>query len=815
MIKVERIEVQEFRGIRELPLDLKSKSFAIAGPNGSGKSGVVDAIEFALTGNISRLSGKGSGDLSLTKHGPHVDTADTEKARVTLDCVSTVSGKKFKLSRTIKFPNSPTITPIDAEITAAILQLKGRPDFVLSRRHLIKYVLTTPAERADQVEALLRLDEIDDVRTALNKIAKQLDTKKKNVDGDVKATQMALITQLKVTDLSSAQIVAAANTHRQVISLPQLSEFTKDTSITADMVGQPAAKQKVQRAQALEDIQSTVEILTEFRTGQETQEIVDKSKTDSQVLEGQKASAKAMQKLALYKAGLALIGDDACPLCDEPWNPDELHLHINTKIDKLAEASKARDALVKTLAPFIASIDDVRLSIETIARYGANLTPPIPNDAPKAFIEKCKSTATTLTALSNLAEAQGSIDAIRMNDDVLGKWMESVKIGVTGLPDLSKQDAAREWLLASQLRLSEHQSKRRQQVEVTVQYEVAKVIAAEYTAVSNKVLSALYEKVQTDFAKLYAFINHDDEGKFVAKLTPAASSLALDVDFYGRGLFPPAAFHSEGHQDGMGLCLYLALMRHIHGNDFTFSVLDDVLMSVDAGHRRRVCELLVEQFPETQFIFTTHDTVWLRQMKSTGLIEAKASAQFKNWTVEMGPKQWVGIDVWSEIQQKLDADDVSEASAMLRNYLEFEASELCDLLRASVEFRGDGQYSFGQTLPAAVKALDSAYSHAKSSANSYGLKEQVAAIAVQSDQLATAYKLSDAEKWPMNASIHYNPWANFHKNDFLPVVDAMQKLLKLFSCETCNTRLRVIPKHEKKEMLTCDCGVSALKLKQK
>lgn len=59
----------------------------------------------------------------------------------------------------------------------------------------------------------------------------------------------------------------------------------------------------------------------------------------------------------------------------------------------------------------------------------------------------------------------------------------------------------------------------------------------------------------------------------------------------------------------MGLCLYLALMKHTLGDRFTFAVLDDVLMSVDAGHRREVCRLLKSEFPRTQFILTTHDRV--------------------------------------------------------------------------------------------------------------------------------------------------------------------------------------------------------------
>src|SRR6266542_2489106 len=73
MIRLETAHIEEMRGIRKLDLDFGKENYAISGPNGSGKSGVVDAIEFGLTGDISRLTGRGTKGLSVTEHGPHVD----------------------------------------------------------------------------------------------------------------------------------------------------------------------------------------------------------------------------------------------------------------------------------------------------------------------------------------------------------------------------------------------------------------------------------------------------------------------------------------------------------------------------------------------------------------------------------------------------------------------------------------------------------------------------------------------------------------------------------------------------------------------
>jgi recombinational DNA repair ATPase RecF len=93
-------------------------------------------------------------------------------------------------------------------------------------------------------------------------------------------------------------------------------------------------------------------------------------------------------------------------------------------------------------------------------------------------------------------------------------------------------------------------------------------------------------------------INEGDEVKFTAKLTPSEGKLDFAVNFYERGLFPPAAFHSEGHQDGMGVCLYLALMKRLFGDRFTIALLDDVVMSVDAGHRYQFLPIIKDPFSE-------------------------------------------------------------------------------------------------------------------------------------------------------------------------------------------------------------------------
>ncbi|MCJ7484693.1 MAG: hypothetical protein MUQ25_00805 [Candidatus Aminicenantes bacterium] len=291
--------------------------------------------------------------------------------------------------------------------------------------------------------------------------------------------------------------------------------------------------------------------------------------------------------------------------------------------------------------------------------------------------------------------------------------------------------------------------------------------------------------------------------------------LGFDVDFYGRGFFPPGAYHSEGHQDSMGLCLYLALMKYLQGGNFTFAVLDDVLMSVDAGHRREVCALLKKEFPDTQFILTTHDPIWLRHMRTEGIISGQSKVHFRNWSIDQGPTRWDARDVWTEIEDYRKESNVHAAASLLRYYLEYDSAELCHRLHAPVEFRGDAQYQLGELLPPAITRMREFYRRAKRAGNSWNQKELVEQLSGRETDFAKLATDSNAEQWQVNVAVHYNSWDNLGKEDFAPVVRAFRELLGGFTCTECGEYLRLSPERGPAETIRCDCGKTMINLREK
>ena len=169
MIKIQSAHIEEFRGIRNLDIALNGKTFAVSGPNGSGKSGVIDAIEFGLTGQIRRLTGRGTKGLTIKDHGPHVDrTKFPDAAFVELELSFPTLGKTARITRKVSAPTKPTIEPDDPEIIAILNEVSDHPEVTLARREILKFILVEPAKRSEEIQAILKIEELGQTRSALN-----------------------------------------------------------------------------------------------------------------------------------------------------------------------------------------------------------------------------------------------------------------------------------------------------------------------------------------------------------------------------------------------------------------------------------------------------------------------------------------------------------------------------------------------------------------------------------------------------------------------------------------------------------------------
>ena len=562
------------RGIRKLDIDFREETFAISGPNGSGKSGVIDAIEFGLTGQIGRLTGSGTKGLSVSEHGPHVDkTKFPDAAFVELRVFLTELGKSVTINRKISAPKKPKITPADEAVQAVLAEVAEHPEIALSRREILRFILVEPTKRSEEIQTILKLDKIGHFRATLNTAQNCLQSAHKAAGTQMHSNRDALLLHLQIASLRAVDVLEAVNNRRVILGLPEIADLTPDTRLDAGLsagAGVPAFN-KVSALRDLTALSDAAEGFPALAAADAAGIVADLSR-----LEIDPGLLAALQQQSFIEKGLDLVDGPECPLCDSPWETEQhLRDHLKAKLAKSEEARKVRQELLKNgtavaqatirLANLLSPVQKLAAA-EDDADFGLLLT------RWKADLEDLRSKLANVDGLTGL------------KDRLSGEWvrvpmtfregLKALTAKIEAKPDQSATIDAQTFLTTAQLRVGDYREGMRRNKAAEIALATAKAAYSAYCTVMDDELNALYDDVQADFSTYYRAINEGDESKFTAKLTPSAGRVDFDVNFYERGLFPPGAYHSEGHQDGMGVCLYLALMKRLFGNRFKFALLD-------------------------------------------------------------------------------------------------------------------------------------------------------------------------------------------------------------------------------------------------
>ena len=815
MIQIESVAIRELRGIRELEIEPDRKNFVVSGPNGSGKSGVVDAVQFALTGEMSRLTGKGTAGLSVNRHGPHVDRRDDPaSAEVSLRFYVPDLKKSAVLTRNVKNANNFILEPDEPEIRAVIEEVADHPELTLSRREIIKYIIVEAGQRSKEIQALLKLEAIGQTRGVLKTASNKLSNVAGQAQSAVADADNALRRHLDVTTLAREDVLAAINLRRSTLRLVEIGDLGAGTDLSAGIL-EGASDSGFNKGAALRDL----EALEKAQAGLPalSQEEVESVVCDLTTLDGDPALLEVITRRSFVERGLGLIDGAECPLCDTDWEDEEvLRTHLRAKLAKADEADALQTRLLDNGAEIANQARSIAGLVDAVQPLGSPYGPDGFGDELERWSSDLKAFAAKLGTVEAIAEQRGQLyEGWSMAPGSLQDQLEALRQAVQGKPDQSASVAAQTFLALAQDRYSAWQSALREEKRAKAAGEAGRATYNTYCEVADVYLSSLYEAVEDDFAAYYREINAEDEGGFKAKLEPDEGGLDLEVAFYDKGMYPPGAYHSEGHQDGMGVCLYLALMKRLLGDRFRFAVLDDVVMSVDRGHRKEFCRLLKTLFPETQFIITTHDDVWAKQMQNEGLVESKGGVAFHSWSVQTGPIVEQAAGIWDDIESDVAKGDTDVAAGRLRRHMEYVARELADQLGARPTFRGDFSYDLGDLLPAVIGRHGDLLKLAAKAANTWNDEEGKAKVEALKTARAKALTAYGGEAWVVNRAVHFNEWETFTKAEFREVVEAFKSLLAELRCSSCDSWLYATPRKGDPESLRCRCGSVTLNLRQK
>lgn len=257
-----------------------------------------------------------------------------------------------------------------------------------------------------------------------------------------------------------------------------------------------------------------------------------------------------LSREALLKSAIELYDGAACPVCDTPFEPGVFEAHLATKLSHLDAVTKKRAALESEIKPLLDTLHAAGTALATMIGYASQLSPQVDVSALKDFKAVLLGRYQQLQKLLPLHDTRAALNVAHLIPE-LAPTLEALAAAINAIPEPTKQDAAGEFLVLAQERLEQYRATKLKVTAAKARSERATKIFTTFAQVTTAALEKIYKDVETAFSGYYRKINEDDESAFTAKLMPSIGKLGFDVDFYGRGHFPPGAYHSEGHQDGM------------------------------------------------------------------------------------------------------------------------------------------------------------------------------------------------------------------------------------------------------------------------
>lgn len=808
-MRLQLLEIHETRGVRDFSLSPEGESIVVLGPNGTGKSSIADALDFLLTGKIGRLAGEGSEGIVLREVGPHLET-NPDDCWVAGTFSVPGSTETIRLKRRFSQPRRLETEGASRHLIQPSLDLAERGQHLLTRRELLRYIIARAQTRAERVAALLNLETVEKTRRAVVRAAGTIERRLRTASESSRSLEASLSTSAGLAVFSEAELLAGINRLLGALGGGPVGNLEPSGlgSAIQSLPSQPVSPQPTRQ-----DVSRLLDVLRDARTSGRIREVehLDSSlRAALSSLNGNTELLRQSRTLDVVRASVSLVDDSGrCPVCDTIWEPIALRSHLAEKIAHV-------EGSLPGLARVEAQAQPLRSRVDIVITALARLEPTCLRGG---FPEEALASGTwrgELETLRNRLEtpvASYPDDQFPTGEVARLLWPEEMDSAIARLTEhllpnvasVSATQDARDQLTRLGTLLEQLHDSKRAEAELVRANELAAMLHTEFESSRDACLDALYATVADGFLEYYRALHPDDAEGASAALRPTGAGLDLEIGFHGLGPFPPHAIHSEGHQDSMGLCLFLALSEHLTRGVLEMMILDDVLTSIDSDHRRAAAQLLARLGVNKQFVILTHDPVWARQLRSAGLVPERRIWRITGWSLAGGPLVAEEGDWWSDIRRFLEAGDVPSAAAALRRNLEYLLGVTCESLRAQVPFQMEAKPEFGELYTAMIERSTELLSKAKQQANAVDDRELVSKLRARHDLLREASQQVAREQWVINLSIHFNLFIALTPGEVLPAVEAFEKILDQVSCGDCHGSLAVIRHDNRDAVVMCPC----------
>jgi recombinational DNA repair ATPase RecF len=663
-VKIKTLDIKSLRGIVDMHLDIEKKHLVIKGENGTGKSSIIDAIEFFFTGKISHLEGVQG--LSLQRHCPHVKNGfDSTEVKITF------LPDNCSLTR-----NSSSLSSIPENLSSYFDTAK-QGTFILRRAQLLEFILSKPSDRFRAIGNIIGIDDLDSIELDMKRVRDEATGLVESTNKKIESIKTNIFPILETPVNTIEDVITKINELFTKYKIPRITSIEEVDKHTEDMLKDIKSKSELNDASRIHHQLAAVSesLLIDESSINDINELI--TYNHKLIEENIKEKISYAEFLEL---GKAIISPDnsICPFCEQGIIIDSIQESVNLRLKAFSQisdkASSTRTLSAKLVDLFKTKISQIQLF------YEQNKT-SYDNDIKIKIEAILTSLNEIITIIADPVIFEKKLDkpSVCAKIDEVNKNLKFIHLKSLEIYTKSNlSEADKQFLLdiriveQLKIKLKEWNLYTLELIKHKKTHTVAEAIFDSFSESKRSKVQKIYSSIESDIDSYYSMIHPGESHKNIKlNLTGGRrASTELKMSSFDREE-DPRGLASEGHLDSLGLCIFLAFIENFNDN-CPLVLLDDVISTVDAKHRTKICKLLLTKFSEKQLIITTHDNFWYEQITSfqrAHKIESEfLNLRIVNWSLDGGPVIKPYVPRWEMIQEKISDGDKSGGGNEGRKY---------------------------------------------------------------------------------------------------------------------------------------------------
>ncbi len=693
-VKLKELSLTGFRGsLGQIPLSLGEdcRSLVLFGNNGDGKSSFSDAVEWFFMDTIEHLRREGCGREDYFNYA----LPETQEPTVALSFnKSNLDSVKSLLRKGgYRYSNA-------SDEFREYLGSSCRESLILRYHTMRSFVDKRKRDKLEEIEEIIGFETVQQTRDtllrALNALKTSTELTELRVLLNEKGNEIAGIIGTK--PFIEGDVLSYADKLRECIGhdkaidsvdtltsiADELYERVRITERGEEMILLQHVRDDISALKNIPDLLSELaQVLTAHNRLAGERERVEASVLDKLY----RAGAEALEK------GWARVGE--CPLCKQPVDTDQLVESLKKEIESIQGLVEERNKTVDRMKSVRDRLVPVKEALSSWLEDEAKKSLLPPHDL--STLQKWLDQFTRLRDLADKVERSPEFAVFELPSE---DEHNELKTALTRTEEATEskrsvlagtEDEKRFYHNVQTLKVLRDSYLRLSRIQVEVQTYDKQItslekIRQEFEKREREGLSKILDAISGDVNAFFGRLHPGEDFRDIELALTEARGLEFTMNFYGRSISPPLKALSESHLNSLGIALFLAAARHMNKVN-GFVVLDDVVSSFDANHRRALARLLRDEFHDTQFLLLTHDDLWFDLLKQDLPQSRWLFKELARWSHENGIELLESpLALRERVQCCLDTNDANGAANKCRTLIEGVLKQKCEDLGVRLEY---------------------------------------------------------------------------------------------------------------------------------